>query len=100
MSQQSRVEENVYKKMFEIFSERYKKEEMKRKICMKSTFILIFTDILKEMSEMLIIGEYKDQIANGFGAILEDHTFSAPGVLSRKKQVIPSITQSIFEAKN
>lgn len=66
----------------------------------ESTFILIFTDILKEMSEMLIIGEYKDQIANGFGAILEDHTFSAPGVLSRKKQVIPSITQSIFEAKN
>ncbi|MFW3589647.1 hypothetical protein [Vagococcus fluvialis] len=32
MSQQSRVEENVYKKMFEIFSESSKKEEMKRKI--------------------------------------------------------------------
>ena len=32
MSKQSRVEENVYKKMFEIFNKSSKKEEMKRKI--------------------------------------------------------------------
>lgn len=66
----------------------------------ESTFILVFTDILQEISEMLVVGEYKEQIANGFGAVLVDNSFSAPGVLSRKKQVIPSITQSIFEAKN
>ena len=60
--------------------------------------ILVFmlTDILKEGSEILVVGPDKDIISKTFNVDF-DTTNSAflPGVLSRKKQVIPPITATI-----
>lgn len=64
-----------------------------------STYVLVFTDIIREMSEIMVVGEFEDEIANKFGEKLSNNGFSAKGILSRKKQVIPMITMAISEAK-
>lgn len=60
--------------------------------------ILVFmlTDILKEGSEILAVGPDKDIVSKTFNVDFET-TNSAflPGVLSRKKQIIPPITATI-----
>ena len=64
-----------------------------------STYVLVFTDIIRETSEIMAVGEFETQIANGFGKKLVDNGFSAEGILSRKKQVVPLVTMAISEAK-
>lgn len=74
-------------------NEKLDKEEL-------STCVLVFTDILRETSEIMVVGEFDSQIANSFDCVLDDHSFSAEGILSRKKQVIPLITKAISSAKS
>lgn len=50
-----------------------------------SIFILMLTDIFNEASEMVVIGQNKEYVAKAFGKELENNSFYAPGVLSRKK---------------
>lgn len=71
--------------------------EMKEAVDNKevSTYLLLFTDILEESSEIIVVGYYKEQIASAFGAKLKNNSFTAPGVLSRKKQVIPTLTKAL-----
>ena len=71
--------------------------EMKEAVDNKevSTYLLLFTDILEESSEIIVVGYYKEQIASAFGAKLKNSSFTAPGVLSRKKQVIPTLTKAL-----
>lgn len=57
-----------------------------------SIFMLMLTDIFNEASEMIVVGENKDYAAQAFEASLVDNSFYAPEVLSRKKQVVPPIT--------
>lgn len=64
-----------------------------------STYVLVFTDIIREVSEIMVVGEFENHIANGFGEKLVNNGFSADGILSRKKQVVPIITMAISEAK-
>lgn len=71
--------------------------EEKRSIGGYSTFILMLTDIFNEGSEMVVVGENKELIANAFGKKLVNNSFYAPGVLSRKKQVVPPITSVIAD---
>ncbi len=59
------------------------------------SFILMLTDIFKEASEMIVVGEYKDIIGKALGEATSKGSFYAPGVLSRKKQVVPPITTAI-----
>lgn len=63
----------------------------------QDAFVLVFTDILKEVSKIMVLGEYSQAIAKGFGQSLEDNSFLAPGVLSRKKQVVPVVNQVLSE---
>ncbi|MDR7871291.1 MAG: putative manganese-dependent inorganic diphosphatase [Tissierellaceae bacterium] len=65
-----------------------------------SIFILMLTDIFKEASEMIVVGPNKESVAQAFNATLEGNSFYAPGVLSRKKQVMPPITNVISNADN
>ena len=58
-------------------------------------FILMLTDIFKQASEMIVVGPNKESAAKAFDTTLEGNSFYAPGVLSRKKQVIPPITNII-----
>ncbi|MCD6371524.1 MAG: manganese-dependent inorganic pyrophosphatase [Candidatus Aenigmarchaeota archaeon] len=55
--------------------------------------ILIVTDIMKEGSELWIAGETEIP-EKAFGK-LEDNSIWLPGVMSRKKQVVPPIDQAI-----
>lgn len=77
------------------------KDLMDKKIKDKneSTFVLVLTDIFNQRSELLVVGDYFDSINDEFGEITERGTINAPGVLSRKKQVIPKITAAIMASK-
>ena len=60
-----------------------------------SIYIFMLTDIFNESSEMIVVGEYKDLVAKAFDRELKDNSFYAPGVLSRKKQIVPPITNML-----
>ena len=53
--------------------------------------ILMLTDVLLEGTHLLYLGD-EDIITQAFGVKLKDHTCLLPGVVSRKKQVIPMLT--------
>ncbi len=61
--------------------------------------ILMVTDILNTGSEFIGVGEYKDLIGKAFEVSLKDHSVYIPGIVSRKKQVIPPITKAITDLK-
>ena len=55
--------------------------------------VLMLTDIVLEGSELVSVGKYADLIGVGFdGRVGADSVF-LPGVLSRKKQIIPKLTE-------
>jgi len=59
--------------------------------------ILIVTDILKQGSEIIFAGESKELIAKAFNVdISKSYTF-LPGVVSRKKQIIPKLSMATTE---
>lgn len=57
--------------------------------------VLIVTDIYKEGSELIVVGKQKDIISKAFGVQLKENSVYIPGILSRKKQVIPPISSVI-----
>ncbi|GEP18707.1 manganese-dependent inorganic pyrophosphatase [Pediococcus argentinicus] len=55
-------------------------------------FLLLATNILNSDSELLVVGEPKDIVEKAFNTKLsEDNRASLPGVVSRKKQVVPPL---------
>ena len=64
-----------------------------------SIFMLMLTDILKEASEIIVVGHHKELAAQAFGKKLINNSFYAPGVLSRKKQVVPPVTRYLNDLK-
>lgn len=56
--------------------------------------LLLLTDILNEGSQILTVGDI-DIVEKTFNVSIKDNTAFLPGVLSRKKQVIPPITNVI-----
>lgn len=61
--------------------------------------LLLVTDILKGGSELIAIGDHKDAVSRAFGITLDGNSAYAPGVLSRKKQVIPQLTSAMASEK-
>ena len=57
--------------------------------------MLLLTDIITEGSQVLVVGERSDIAEQAFNVELVDNTAFLPGVLSRKKQVVPPITNTI-----
>ncbi|MBN2815969.1 MAG: manganese-dependent inorganic pyrophosphatase [Campylobacterales bacterium] len=55
------------------------------------TMIVLLTDIMKEGSQLLCLSDDVSKIENAFNVKLENHQVWLPGVLSRKKQVIPFV---------
>ena len=60
--------------------------------------MLLLTDIITEGSQVLVVGERSDIAEKAFNATLVDNTAFLPGVLSRKKQVVPPVTNVITNA--
>ncbi|CDF58162.1 putative manganese-dependent inorganic diphosphatase [Thermobrachium celere] len=57
--------------------------------------MLLLTDIIKEGSEALFVGEDKELIAKAFNVTLGENSVYLPGVVSRKKQVIPPLSAAV-----
>lgn len=57
--------------------------------------ILLLTDILNEGSQILVAGKFPELVEKTFKVTLEESTAFLPGVLSRKKQVVPPLTNVI-----
>lgn len=56
------------------------------------SFILMLTDIFKEASEIIMVGDYLEDIADEFGKELDEGAIYLDGVVSRKKQIVPIVT--------
>ena len=72
--------------------------ETKSKEANLDIVLLLLTDILNEGSQILVIGDKPEIIEKAFKVELNDNTAFLPGVLSRKKQVVPPITTAITSA--
>ncbi|MDT0748424.1 manganese-dependent inorganic pyrophosphatase [Staphylococcus chromogenes] len=60
-----------------------------------TSFILVVTDILNSDSKILVAGADTDKIASAFNTTLDNNTAFLPGVVSRKKQIVPQVTDSL-----
>ncbi|OJG16208.1 manganese-dependent inorganic pyrophosphatase [Enterococcus canintestini] len=57
-------------------------------------FVLIVTNILDSDSELLVVGEPKEKVEVAFDTKLENNRALLKGVVSRKKQVVPQLTEA------
>lgn len=55
-------------------------------------FLVIATNVLDSNSEAIIYGEPKDALEKAFNQKVSEDTIALPGVVSRKKQVVPQLT--------
>ena len=55
--------------------------------------LLLVTDILGQASDLLVAGEPQSILISAFGEKTEEGFYYLPGCLSRKKQVIPPLTE-------
>ena len=59
------------------------------------TFVLIVTNILNSDSDLLALGANLDKVEAAFDKKLNDQKrMNLPGVVSRKKQVVPPLTKA------
>ena len=58
-----------------------------------AAYVFVITNILTSDSEVLVLGEKQDKVATAFGKTLENDFMTLEGVVSRKKQVVPQITE-------
>ena len=59
-----------------------------------SDFVLMITDIVNSNSEILALGANMDKVEAAFNFKLENNHAFLPGAVSRKKQVVPQLTES------
>ncbi|PZO96075.1 MAG: manganese-dependent inorganic pyrophosphatase [Streptococcus pyogenes] len=59
-----------------------------------SDFVLMITDIVNSNSEILALGANMDKIEKAFDFVLENNHAFLAGAVSRKKQVVPQLTES------
>lgn len=58
-------------------------------------FLLLITDIVNCNSEAIVLGERTDIAEKAFGKKIENNRMYLEGVVSRKKQVMPVLTNNI-----
>ena len=59
-----------------------------------SDFVLMITDIINSNSEILALGSNTDKVEAAFDFVLENNHAFLAGAVSRKKQVVPQLTES------
>ncbi|CAG9606498.1 manganese-dependent inorganic pyrophosphatase [Pseudoneobacillus rhizosphaerae] len=57
-------------------------------------FLLVVTDILKNDSVALAIGKESNKVEQAFNVTLDNNTALLEGVVSRKKQIVPPLTEA------
>ena len=58
-------------------------------------FLVLVTNVLNSDSKLLAVGEPLDAVEKAFNAKFADDTMPLPGVVSRKKQVVPPLTDAL-----
>ncbi|RHW34917.1 manganese-dependent inorganic pyrophosphatase [Lysinibacillus yapensis] len=58
-------------------------------------YFFVVTDILNNDSTAIVVGSVAEEAARSFGKELADHVVELPGVVSRKKQIIPVLTEGL-----
>lgn len=58
------------------------------------TFVLMVTNILNSDTDLFVIGDHTDTVEKAFGKKLDNKRMNLPGVVSRKKQVVPPLTDA------
>lgn len=64
-----------------------------------ASFILMITDIFREVSDIIVVGGFKEALARQFGKEIRGDKFSAEGLLSRKKQLVPKVGAAVDESR-
>lgn len=64
-----------------------------------ASFILMITDIFREVSDIIVAGDFKEALAREFGKEIRGDKFSAEGLLSRKKQLVPKVGAAVDESR-
>ena len=57
-------------------------------------FMLLITDIVNSNSQVIVLGKDAGLVEKAYGVKLEDNTALLEGVVSRKKQVVPIMTEN------
>lgn len=57
-------------------------------------FVLMITNIVDSDSTLLVVGNGADKAEAAFDVVLENQTVFLPGVVSRKKQIVPQLTEA------
>lgn len=57
-------------------------------------FMLLITDIVNSNSQVIALGKRADLVEKSYGVTLENHTALLKGIVSRKKQVVPILTEN------
>ena len=57
-------------------------------------FMLLITDIVNSNSQVIALGKDAELVEKAYGVKLEDNTVLLEGVVSRKKQVVPIMTEN------
>lgn len=57
-------------------------------------FMLLITDIVNSNSQVIVLGKDASLVEKAYGVKLENNTVLLEGVVSRKKQVVPIMTES------
>ncbi len=58
-------------------------------------FMLLITDIVNSDSQVIVLGKRADLVETSYGVKLENNTALLKGVVSRKKQVVPILTENV-----
>ncbi len=58
-------------------------------------YLVMVTNILQEGTDLLFVGGPEQIIGEAFGKEFADHSVYLPGVMSRKKQIVPQITEAV-----
>ncbi len=70
--------------------------EYMENLCVENGFdtktVLLLTDVINATSEVFVAGSHPEYVENAFNVQLVEHEANLPGVISRKKQVVPAIT--------
>lgn len=56
--------------------------------------LFMLTDIANESTELLFVGNHTELVARAFDGTMHENSVELPGVVSRKKQVIPPLVNS------
>jgi len=58
-------------------------------------FVMLVTDLLEEDSTAFVAGDHTDTVAEALDTTFEDREAFLPGVMSRKKQVVPKLEAAL-----